>query len=182
MSLSALLPPFLPALLALADGTVFRGYAIGAEGSTERGGGVQHRHDRLSGNPDRPLVLPPDRHPDLPCTSATPVATTKTGSRAPITPPASSSATCRSCASNWRMTSTLPDYLKKNGIVAIAGIDTRALTRATREGRPGRLHHHRRRRCKGDCRGEGLPGLAGMDLAKVVSVDSPYEWRRRDGR
>ena len=34
MSLSALLPPFPPALLALADGTVFRGFAIGAEGST----------------------------------------------------------------------------------------------------------------------------------------------------
>ena len=36
-------------------------------------------------------------------------------------------------ASSWRMTQTLPEYLKAHGIVAIAGVDTRALTRVLRE-------------------------------------------------
>jgi carbamoyl-phosphate synthase small subunit len=74
----------------------------------------------------------------------------------------------------------LPDYLKENGTVAIAGIDTRRLTRILRE--------------KGSQNGcilvgddateekalelaRSFPGLKGMDLAKVVSCSERYEWR-----
>ena len=56
---------FLPQSLALADGTVFRGHSIGASGSHDRRSGVQHRDHRLSGNPDRPELRPPDRDPDV---------------------------------------------------------------------------------------------------------------------
>ncbi|GAB5339623.1 glutamine-hydrolyzing carbamoyl-phosphate synthase small subunit [Pseudomonas fluorescens] len=83
-------------------------------------------------------------------------------------------------ASNWRNTMSLSDYLKANNVVAIAGIDTRRLTRILRE--------------KGSQNGcimvgdniseaaaiaaaQGFPGLKGMDLAKVVSVKEKYEWR-----
>jgi carbamoyl-phosphate synthase small subunit len=81
--------------------------------------------------------------------------------------------------SNFRSKQTLSDYLKAEGIVAIAGIDTRKLTRILRE--------------KGAQSGaivagntisvaqaldlaKSFAGLAGMDLAKVVSVTKAYEW------
>jgi carbamoyl-phosphate synthase small subunit len=82
-------------------------------------------------------------------------------------------------ASNWRSTESLPDYLKRHGIVAIAGIDTRRLTRILRD--KGALNG-----CivAGEsidvdaalAKARAFPGLNGMDLAKVVSVDKPYSW------
>ncbi len=87
--------------------------------------------------------------------------------------------------SNWRSEQSLPDYLKANNIVAIAGIDTRRLTRILRT-------HGAQAGCiltaaQGETLGEAdaaralakareFPGLAGMDLAKVVSSPEPYEW------
>jgi carbamoyl-phosphate synthase small subunit len=81
--------------------------------------------------------------------------------------------------SNWRSTESLPDYLKRHGIVAIAGIDTRRLTRILRD-----------KGAQNGCivagesidtdaalaKARAFPGLNGMDLAKVVSVDKPYNW------
>ncbi len=81
--------------------------------------------------------------------------------------------------SNWRSQSSLPEYLEQNGVVAISDIDTRKLTRLLRT--------------KGAQRGcimagedidvekalesaKSFPGLVGMDLAKVVSVENPYSW------
>jgi carbamoyl-phosphate synthase small subunit len=82
-------------------------------------------------------------------------------------------------ASNWRMTQTLPEYLKQHGIVAIAGIDTRALTRVLREkgAQAGCIMTGTVDEAKAIAEARTFPGLAGMDLAKVVSVDSPYEWK-----
>ena len=80
--------------------------------------------------------------------------------------------------SNFRAESGLQDYLESNGIVAIADIDTRKLTRLLREkgAQNGCL-------MAGDVdAGEALkearkfPGLAGMDLARVVTAAKPYEW------
>jgi carbamoyl-phosphate synthase small subunit len=82
--------------------------------------------------------------------------------------------------SSWRNQRSLPDWLQQRGVVAIAGIDTRKLTRILRErgAQNGAL-----------MAGPGLdvdkaleaarkfPGLKGMDLAKVVSTDKPYAWR-----
>ncbi|WP_150047404.1 MULTISPECIES: glutamine-hydrolyzing carbamoyl-phosphate synthase small subunit [Methylomonas] len=82
-------------------------------------------------------------------------------------------------ASNWRMQQNLPDYLRARGVVAIADIDTRQLTRLLRD--------------KGAQRGclmagadldieaakqaiDGFPGLQGMDLAKEVTTAGVYEW------
>lgn len=81
--------------------------------------------------------------------------------------------------SSWRAQSSLPDYLKQNNVVAISDIDTRKLTRLVR--------------LKGAQRGcivagkspnqqnalaaaKEFPGLGGMDLAKVVSVEKAYHW------
>ena len=81
--------------------------------------------------------------------------------------------------SNWRSSISLPDYLERGRIVAIADIDTRKLTRLLREkgaqagcimtgeniDASAAVHAARR-----------FPGLAGMDLAKVVSTREPYQW------
>jgi carbamoyl-phosphate synthase small subunit len=81
-------------------------------------------------------------------------------------------------AENWRMQGNLPDYLKKHGIVAIAGIDTRKLTRILREkgAQAGCIMAVAVDETKAIAEARTFPGLAGMDLAKVVSVDSPYAW------
>jgi carbamoyl-phosphate synthase small subunit len=82
-------------------------------------------------------------------------------------------------SSNWRSQEPLDAYLRRNNVVAIAGIDTRKLTRILRE-----------KGAQGGCilAGEAIdeaaalaaakdfPGLKGMDLAKQVTTDIPYEW------
>jgi carbamoyl-phosphate synthase small subunit len=84
--------------------------------------------------------------------------------------------------SNWRSTLTLPEYLRKNKTVAIAGLDTRKLTRLLREkgaqngcivaaGENGKIDKRAALKAA-----RAFPGLVGMDLAKVVSTKSTYAW------
>ncbi len=82
-------------------------------------------------------------------------------------------------ASNWRSEASLENYLRRHKVVAIAGIDTRRLTRILRK-----------KGAQNGClmAGDGLddgqaleaarsfPGLKGMDLAREVSTRTPYEW------
>jgi carbamoyl-phosphate synthase small subunit len=84
-------------------------------------------------------------------------------------------------ASNWRADATLRDYLVRNGIVAIADIDTRALTRVLRTAGvmrgvigtgpvdPLELVEKARH----------LPKMEGSDLVQAVTCASPFEWRER---
>ena len=81
--------------------------------------------------------------------------------------------------SSWRAQGDLKSYLQKNNIVGISDLDTRKLTRILREkgAQSGCL-------MAGDVnvdhalsKAKSFPGLAGMDLAKVVTTKSPYEWR-----
>jgi carbamoyl-phosphate synthase small subunit len=84
--------------------------------------------------------------------------------------------------SNWRSQSDLGSYLINHKIVAIADIDTRKLTRILREKgaqsgclaavAPGKPVDE----AKALAEARKFPGLAGMDLAKVVTVSKPYEW------
>ncbi len=81
--------------------------------------------------------------------------------------------------SNWRSEESLQDYLQRHGIVAIAGIDTRRLTRILRE-----------KGAQGGCivagegadqelalkNARGFPGMQGQDLARVVTTPKAYEW------
>ena len=88
-------------------------------------------------------------------------------------------------ASNFRSEQSLSDYLEASKIVAIAGIDTRKLTRILRT--DGAQAGCLIAAAQGEVLAEAevaralaktreFPGLAGMDLAKVVSVREPYEW------
>lgn len=81
--------------------------------------------------------------------------------------------------SNWRSEESLDHYLERNGVVAIAGIDTRRLTRILREkgAQNGCI-------IAGDAPdhsaavklAQEFPGLKGMDLAKEVTTSASYEW------
>ncbi|MDP2326120.1 MAG: glutamine-hydrolyzing carbamoyl-phosphate synthase small subunit, partial [Gammaproteobacteria bacterium] len=81
-------------------------------------------------------------------------------------------------ASNYRSEQTLSDYLKAENVVALAGIDTRKLTRILREkgAQNGCLMSGDVDVEKSVAAARQFPGLAGMDLAKEVSTDRPYAW------
>ena len=80
--------------------------------------------------------------------------------------------------SSWRAEKSLGDYLVDNKVVAIADIDTRKLTRLLREkgAQNGCLVTGEVDIEHALSNAKAFPGLAGMDLAKVVTVDKPYEW------
>ncbi len=82
-------------------------------------------------------------------------------------------------ASNWRMQETLPAFLAREGVIAIAGIDTRRLTRILREkgAQAGCIIAGPKVDPAAAIDGaRAFPGLKGMDLAKVASTSVRYEW------
>ena len=80
--------------------------------------------------------------------------------------------------SNWRSQADLSTYLSKNNVVGIAELDTRKLTRILREkgAQNGCLIAGEVNLELALQKAKSFPGLAGMDLAKVVSTQKPYEW------
>jgi len=168
-----------PAILALADGSIFRGEAIGADGQTV--GEVVFNtamtgYQEILTDPSYAQQIVTLTYPHIGNTGTTP-------EDAESDRVWSAGLVIRDLplvASNWRNKMSLGDYLKANGVVAIAGIDTRRLTRILREkgAQNGCI-------MAGDditeeaaiAAARGFPGLKGMDLAKVVSVKESYEWR-----
>ena len=84
--------------------------------------------------------------------------------------------------SNWRAQQSLPEFMRRHKLVGIAGLDTRRLTRLLREkgaqngcilavGKGGKLDKKAALKAA-----RAFPGLKGMDLAKVVTTKDPYEW------
>ena len=165
------------AVLALADGTIFRGVSIGAEGSTA--GEVVFNtamtgYQEILTDPSYCRQIVTLTYPHIGNTGANPQDIE--GARIHAAGLVIRDLPLR--ASNWRMTRDLPTYLRDEGIVAIAGIDTRMLTRILRE-----------RGAQGGCimavsvdeasaidQAKAFPGLAGMDLAQVVSCNEVFEW------
>jgi carbamoyl-phosphate synthase small subunit len=83
--------------------------------------------------------------------------------------------------SNWRSTQSLSEYLKANKVVAIADIDTRKLTRILREkGAQNGCIASGTDEAAALAAARGFAGLAGMDLAREVSCDKPYEWTQKE--
>ena len=81
-------------------------------------------------------------------------------------------------ASSWRGRTSLDDYLRAHGIVALQGIDTRALTRHLRDhgSQDGIISTEERDVERLRERARALPGLVGRDLVSEVTVDAPFEW------
>jgi len=83
-------------------------------------------------------------------------------------------------ASSWRCEQTLPEYLRRQNIVAVAGIDTRKLTRILRDSGAQNGCLAAGENISADdalAQARAWPGLNGMDLAKEVGVAKPYPWR-----
>jgi carbamoyl-phosphate synthase small subunit len=81
--------------------------------------------------------------------------------------------------SNFRSHESLPDYLIRHGVVAIAGIDTRRLTRILREKGAQNgcvLADDELDQAAALAAARDFPGLKGMDLAQEVTTEIPYEW------
>nr|WP_284504336.1 glutamine-hydrolyzing carbamoyl-phosphate synthase small subunit [Caballeronia sp. ATUFL_F1_KS4A] len=177
------MPSFSPALLALADGTVFRGQSIGAPGSTI--GEVVFNtaitgYQEILTDPSyaRQIVTLTYPHIGNYGVNAEDVEATKVHAAGLII------RDLPVLASNFRSEQTLSDYLKAQGVVAIAGIDTRKLTRILREkgAQNGCILAGSDDEAKALELARSFPGLAGMDLAKVVSTDQPYEWTQTEWR
>jgi carbamoyl-phosphate synthase small subunit len=178
-----LLPQLPPAILALADGTVFRGHSIGAAVQTT---GEVVFNTALTGyqeiltDPSYCRQIVTLTYPHIGNVGVNPEDEEAAGIHA-------AGLVIRDLpllASNFRRQQDLTDYLQAAGVPGIAGIDTRKLTRILREkgAQSGCLWAAAR---AGDVLDESaaiaqaraFSGLAGMDLAQVVSTPSPYAWR-----
>jgi carbamoyl-phosphate synthase small subunit len=87
--------------------------------------------------------------------------------------------------SNWRAQESLADYLRRKKVVAIAGVDTRRLTRVLREEGAQRgciIGGNQPDEAAAVAAARAFPGLKGADLARVVSTKEPYEWERGSWR
>jgi carbamoyl-phosphate synthase small subunit len=177
------LPSFSPALLALADGTVFRGYSIGAPGHTV--GEVVFNtamtgYQEILTDPSysRQIVTLTYPHIGNVGVNDEDVEASKIHAAGLI---------IRDLPvrdSNFRQQQSLTSYLNGQGIVALAGIDTRRLTRILREkgAQSGCILAGEDNAERALLLARAFPGLAGMDLAKVVSTTEAYSWTQTEWR
>ena len=167
-----------PAILALADGTVFRGTSIGADGSSV---GEVVFNTALTGYQE--ILTDPSYSRQIVTLTYPHIGNTGTNAEDEESAGvAAAGLVVRDlplAASNFRSTQPLDAYLKQRGVVAIADIDTRKLTRIlrTKGAQDGCLMAGRIDEAEAIRQAQAFPGLKGMDLAKVVSVKERYEWR-----
>jgi carbamoyl-phosphate synthase small subunit len=168
-----------PALLALADGSIFSGESVGAEGAAV---GEVVFNTAMTGYQE--ILTDPSYREQIVTLTYPHIGNVGTNAedaesdrvqlaglvlREPPRP-----------HSNFRSTQDFRAYLRANGVVTIAGIDTRRLTRLLRDTgaqngcvMAGKVDAEVALR-----KARGFPGLKGMDLAKVVSCTQPYAWDR----
>ena len=176
--------PETTAVLVLADGTVIRGQGLGAQG--EAVGEVCFNtamtgYQEILTDPSYAGQIITFTFPHIGNVGANPEddETTNPAQKAKV----------RGCVlradvtnpSNWRAREHFSDWLKARGVIAISGIDTRALTALIREkGMPNAVIAH-----SPDgvfdldalkAKAAAWAGIAGADLAAEVSIDAPYEW------
>ena len=169
----------IPAVLALEDGTVFRGVSIGALGTTT---GEVVFNTAMTGYQE--ILTDPSYAKQIVTLTYPHIGNTGTN------PDDLESGLIHAAGlvvrdlplahSSWRATESLPEFLKRRNTVAIADVDTRKLTRILRE-----------KGTQAGCIAAGdaaqrsdlavaaarrFPGLKGMDLAKVVCTETPYQW------
>ena len=175
MSIEDQLPGFAPAVLVLADGSIFSGISVGAEGETV--GEVVFNtaitgYQEILTDPSYTDQIVTLTYPHIGNTGINPddVESNRVYVAGLIV------RECSPIVSNWRATESLPDYLKRNKIVAIAGIDTRRLT-----------HFLRDKGAQSGCimagkidpemalqKAKSFPGLNGKDLASKVTCSKSY--------
>jgi carbamoyl-phosphate synthase small subunit len=165
-------------VLALADGTIFRGQSIGAKGNTT---GEVVFNTALTGYQE--ILTDPSYARQIVTLTVPHIGNTGTTPEdleaAQIYPAGLVIRDLPLMSSNWRSNESLSEFLERGRVVAIAGVDTRKLTRILRE-----------KGAQSGCimAGEQIdeaaaiklarkfPGLKGMDLAKVVSAKRSFQW------
>jgi len=168
-----------PALLALEDGSLFRGESIGVEGTSV---GEVVFNTSITGYQE--ILTDPSYCRQIVSLTYPHIGNTGTNSEDEESGGvAAAGLIIRDLpllASSWRANETLDAYLKRHNVVAIAGIDTRRLTRLLRD-----------KGAMGGCLAAGAEldsdnalalardfcGLKGMDLAKEVTTDEQYRWQ-----
>ena len=173
--------PAQPAILALAGGAVFRGESVGADGAAV--GEVVFNtamtgYQEILTDPSycRQIVTLTYPHIGNTGVNAEDVEAGRVHAAGlvirdlPLEP------------SSWRQSQPLSAYLREQNVVAIAGIDTRKLTRILRDegAQNGCLMAGKVDASAALAEAKAFPGLAGMDLAKVVSCGEPYAWRETE--
>lgn len=177
-----------PAVLALADGTVFHGYSIGAAGSTV---GEVVFNTSMTGYQE--ILTDPSYFQQLVTLTYPHIGNVGTneedGEARKVHAAGLIIKDLSLLHSNFRATQTLPQYLQAHNTVAIAGLDTRKLTRLLREkgaqngcilalpagqqATPDVLE-------QAVAAARSAPSMAGCDLAKVVSVKESYPWNQTE--
>ncbi len=170
------------AVLALEDGSVFHGVAIGAEGSSS---GEVVFNTSMTGYQE--ILTDPSYAKQIVTLTYPHIGNTGTNSEDNESRQVwASGLVIRDLpllASNWRNEQSLDEFLKERNVVAIAEIDTRRLTRLLRD--KGALNGCLLTGAALEAGGEAkalqlakeFPGLKGMDLAKEVSVRESYNWK-----
>ena len=166
-----------PALLALADGRVFRGEGCGTAG--EASGEVVF-NTSMTGYQE--VITDPSYRGQMVCMTYPlignyGISPEDVESRRPWVNGFIVKEAC-GYPSNWRGRMRLDDYLREHGIVAIQGIDTRALTRHLRDrgAQEGIISTVEADAHRLVARARALPGLVGRDLVSEVSVGEPHGW------
>ncbi len=166
-----------PAVLALQDGTVFRGSSVGAEGKTI---GEVVFNTAMTGYQE--ILTDPSYCRQIVTLTCAHIGNTGANSDDVESSQVHASGLVirdsSAIASNWRSERSFSEFLRAGNIITIADIDTRKLTRLLREGgaQSGCI-------LTGDvdpaiaiAHADKFPGIAGMDLAKFVSTDKAYQW------
>lgn len=170
-----------PALLALADGSIFQGESIGISGQAV--GEVVFNtamtgYQEILTDPSYTKQIVTLTYPHVGNTGVNP----EDMEAGRVYAAGLVIRDLPALVSNWRAEQSLPAFLQKHKVVAISGIDTRRLTRLLREkgaqngcivaAKPGE-RIDRRAAVKA---AREFPGLAGMDLAKAVTTKKVYTW------
>jgi len=168
--------PSQPAVLALADGTVFAGESIGAPGTAV---GEVVFNTAMTGYQE--ILTDPSYCGQIVTLTYPHIGNTGTNvedeEAARIFAAGLVIRDLPIRASSWRSQSSLPEYLRRGNVVAIAGLDTRRLTRLLREkGAQNGCIASGADAADAVARARACPSMAGLDLAKVVSTRERYAW------
>jgi carbamoyl-phosphate synthase small subunit len=170
-----------PAVLVLADGTIFRGISVGAQ--THSAGEVVFNtaitgYQEILTDPSYCRQIVTLTYPHIGNVGVNPedIESGKVFAAGLVI------RDLPVLASNFRRSQDLSDYLTAQGVAAIAGIDTRKLTRILREkgAQNGCLMAGQVDEALALREARAFPGLAGMDLAKVVSCTKSFEWNQTE--
>ncbi len=179
---------FPPAILALADGTVFIGNSIGAVGSTV---GEVVFNTSMTGYQE--ILTDPSYCQQIVTLTVSHVGNYGVNTEDVESPKVQAAGLVIKdlplLVSNFRATATLPEYLVREGTVAIANIDTRKLTRLLRDkgAQNGAIvglavgeSVTQERIDQAIAAARGALSMAGLDLAKVVTTEKSYEWTQTE--